>query len=188
IAMTIDDGKDSNIWIYDLSGTASMRQLTLAGANSNPVWTPDGQRIVFQSDREGDKGLFWQRADGSGTAERLTTAAKDEQHIAYSFTPDGKTLVIRTSRNDGDILMVPIDGDRKPKTLIGGPGVQSAASLSPDGRWIVYTSNESGGLAVFVQPFPPTGAKYLIAKGNTYASWSPDGKQLYYLDGAILPG
>jgi hypothetical protein len=192
IAMTIDDSKDSNIWIYDLSGTASMRQLTFAGANSNPVWTPDGQRIVFQSDREGDKGLFWQWADGSGTAERLTTAAKDEDHVAYSFTPDGKTLVFRTSRNDNDILLVPIDGDRKPKALIGGPGTQSGASLSPDGRWIVYASNESGGSAIFVQPFPPTGAKYLVAKGNpytyNYSSWSPDGKQLYYLEGGVTSG
>ncbi|MBZ5557278.1 MAG: hypothetical protein LAO77_08405 [Acidobacteriia bacterium] len=74
LAVAVNDGKEANIWVYDLSGTTSMRRLTFAGKNRSPIWTRDGQRVVFTSDREGDSGLFWQRADGSGEAERLPTA------------------------------------------------------------------------------------------------------------------
>jgi serine/threonine-protein kinase len=187
IAIGVDDGKESNIWIYDLSGAESMRRLTFVGANAFPVWTPDGQRVVFESDREGSKGLFWQRADGTGIPERLTTAAKDEDQMPLSWTTDGKTLAFWTSHNDGDIWTVSVDGDRKPKALIEAPHNQQYASLSPDGRWIAYTSNDSNSRVpceVFVQPFPPTGAKYLISTataGGLYPVWSPDGKQLYYV-------
>jgi serine/threonine-protein kinase len=186
IAIGIDDGKESNIWIYDLSGAASMRRLTFAGANAFPVWTPDGQRVVFESDREGSKGLFWQRADGNGISERLTTAAKDEDQMPLSWTPDGKTLAFRTSQNDGDIWTVSIDGDHKPKALIEAPHYQGYANFSPDGRWIAYASTEANkGNEIFVQPFPLTGAKYLISMaGGGYPVWSPDGKQLYYLQNA----
>ena len=72
VALGIDDVKGANIWIYDLSGASSIRQLTFGGRNRFPVWTADGQRVAFQSDREGDRGIFWQRADGTDTAQRLT--------------------------------------------------------------------------------------------------------------------
>ena len=66
IAFATDDGKEAIVWIYELGGTASMRQLTFGGKNRFPIWSADGQRVAFQSDREGDLGIFWQRADGSG--------------------------------------------------------------------------------------------------------------------------
>src|SRR5262249_55499568 len=69
VAFGIEDGKEAAVWIYELSGARSMRRLTVGGANRYPVWTPDGKRIAFQSDREGDFGIFWQLADGSGMAE-----------------------------------------------------------------------------------------------------------------------
>jgi eukaryotic-like serine/threonine-protein kinase len=72
VAFGTDDGKEAIVWIYDLAGTTSMRQLTFGGRNRFPIWSADGQHVAFQSDREGDLGIFWQRADGTGAAERLT--------------------------------------------------------------------------------------------------------------------
>ena len=67
-----DDGKEQIVWIYDLDGKTSLRRLTFGGKNFVPIWSADSQRVMFQSDREGDLGLFWQRADGTGVAERVT--------------------------------------------------------------------------------------------------------------------
>jgi dipeptidyl aminopeptidase/acylaminoacyl peptidase len=92
VAIGTDDGKVANVWIYDLSGTTAARQLTFGGRNKYPVWTADGKRVAFQSDRETDLAIFWQLADGTGTAERLTKPDKDTAHIPESASPDGKTL------------------------------------------------------------------------------------------------
>ena len=76
----------SDIWTYDLSGTTEIRRLTFDGKSRFPVWSSDSRRVTFQSARDGDRGIFWQFADGSGTAERLTTAAADEEHVPESWS------------------------------------------------------------------------------------------------------
>src|SRR5262249_16629014 len=118
-AIEVDDGKEVFIAIYDLSGTQAMRRLTFGGKNTGPLWANDGQRIIFQSDREGDGGLFWQRADGSGSAERLTTPEKGE-HFADAASPDGKVITVTVG---GAIWTLSLDGDRKLKVLIPKPAV-----------------------------------------------------------------
>ena len=86
------------ISIYDLKGAGPARRLTFGGRNSFPLWTPDGRRITFQSNREGDRGIFWQLADGTGPAERLT---KPDSLLAElrpeAWSPDGKTLALSMS-------------------------------------------------------------------------------------------
>ena len=84
VAFGSEDGKEANIWIYELGGTIAPRQLTVGGANRYPVWSADGERVAFQSDREGDLGIFWQRADGAVyprnsdiTPERQTLHRRD---------------------------------------------------------------------------------------------------------------
>ena len=86
LAFGTDDGKEAIVWVYDLSGTSAPRRLTFGGGNRFPIWSGDGQRVVFQSDREVDPGLYWQRADGTGTAERLTTPDKGTAHIPESWS------------------------------------------------------------------------------------------------------
>ena len=93
VAFGSEDDREAIVWVYALAGTSSMRRLTLGGKNRHPVWSPDGQRIAFQSDREGDLAIFWQRADGSGPAERLTKPEESTAHIPESWSPDGKTLL-----------------------------------------------------------------------------------------------
>ena len=75
IAVGRNNGQESDIWTYDLSGATEIRRLTFDGNNRFPVWFSDSRRVAFQSARDGDRGIFWQNADGTGTAERLTTAA-----------------------------------------------------------------------------------------------------------------
>jgi Tol biopolymer transport system component len=186
-AIEVDDGKEVFIAIYDLSGIQAMRRLTFGGKNTNPLWTRDGQRIIFQSDREGDGGLFWQRADGSGSPERLTTPEKGVLHFADAASPDGKVITVTAS---GGIWALSLDGDRKLKLLIPRPasgGFVGRSAFSPDGHWLAYQSNQLSGAnrsQIYVQPFPPTGSQFQItrsASGNGRALWSPDGKQIFYL-------
>jgi Tol biopolymer transport system component len=86
------------VWIYDLSGVTSMRRLTLGSRNRLPVWSTDGEHVAFQSDRDGDLGIFLQRADGTTAAERLTKPDKDTAHVPESWSPDGKTLLFSVAK------------------------------------------------------------------------------------------
>jgi serine/threonine-protein kinase len=188
LAVEVKDGKDVDIWVYDLSGTTAMRRLTFSGKNRTPIWTRDGQRVVFTSDREGDSGLFWQRGDGSGPAERLTTAEAGVFHTPDSWSPGGVLIFERSTTNaDTSLWTLSIDGDRRPKPLVEPPTRSSfvdASTFSPDGKWFVYEAGDaSAGVRVYAQPFPPTGAKYEISPNlSADPQWSPDGKQILYLD------
>src|SRR5262249_5309169 len=86
VAFGSDDGREANIWIYDLDGASSPRRLTFAGKNSFPIWSSDGGRVAFQSDREGDLAIFWQPAEVSGAAERLTRPETGTAHIPESWS------------------------------------------------------------------------------------------------------
>jgi serine/threonine-protein kinase len=177
-----DDGKDRIVWIYDLSDASPIHKLTFEGHNESPLWTRDSQRVVFNSDREGDEGLFWQRADG-GSAERLAKAEQGIRPQPASWSPDGKVLILSTRTGTGQgISMLSLGADQKPTLVLKAPA--NNASLSPDGRWLAYHSNESGRNEVYVQPFPPAGEKHQITTtGGTNPLWSPDGKELFFLRG-----
>ena len=182
VAVATEDSKEAAIWIAELSGSGLPRRLTFEGRNVAPIWTRDGQFVTFQSDREGDRGLFQQRADGAGTAERLTKAEPTTQHFPDSWSPDGKTLTFRVAAEVNSIWTWSREGDRMPRHLLQGNRSYVTSEFSPDGRWLAYGSNELDGLQfnVFVQPFPPTGAKYQMSP--TPAStpvWSPDGKRVF---------
>jgi serine/threonine-protein kinase len=183
IAVQTDDGKDANVWIYELSRTTSVRRLTNGGRNRFPIWSSDSQRVAFQSDREGDLGIFWQPADGSGTAERLTKPDKDTAHVPESWSPDGKRFIFAVTKGSTNTLWTFSLPDKK---AVPFGDVQSmflpAASFSPDGRWVAYTAAvaDASGISVFVQPFPITGPKYLVAGLGIHPWWSPDGKELLY--------
>ena len=187
VAFDTDDGKEAIVWIYDLAGTSSMRRLTFGQKNRFPIWSGDGQRIAFQSDREGDLGIFWQRADGTGTAERLTRPEQGTSHVPESWSPDGKRFLFAATKGSSISLWAFVLEDRK-ATPFGD--VQSRnpinAVFSPDGRWVAYYSNETGRDAIYVQPFPLTGTKYQIPKNDPgqndhHPVWSSDGKELFYI-------
>ena len=182
LAVALEDGKGSDVWIYDLSGASPIRRLTFTGRNHLPIWSPDSRRIAFQSDRETDEAIFAQLADGSGTAERLTKPDQGTSHSPESWSPDGAQILFSATRGSTIAVWTLSLADRKTAPF---GGVQSSeptnAAFSPDGRWVAYSSTE-GGRRLLVQPFPATGAKYEIAPQGTQPIWSPDGK------GLIWPG
>ena len=173
------------LWIYDLAGDTQIQQLTFDRDNQRPVWTPDSQRITFASDREGTMSLYGMPADGSGVQERLTTAEEGTFHWAGSWSPDGQTLLLNVQRQlatDWDIWTLSANG-RETQSLYDTPDtIYLGAELSPDGRWLAYGAGSvSTDTDIYVEPFPPTGARHRISQnGGYWPLWSPDGDQLFY--------
>jgi serine/threonine-protein kinase len=135
IAFATDDGKEANVWIYDRGETASRRQLTLEGRNRFPIWSADGQRVAFQSDREGDLGIFWQRADGSDSAQRLTKPPdQDTAHVPESWSPNGELLFAAIKGSSVSLWAYSLrDRKETPFADVQSP-YRINAAFSPNGR------------------------------------------------------
>jgi serine/threonine-protein kinase len=174
VVLDSEDDKDSIVWVYELSGRSAIRQLTFGGKNRAPIWSHDAQWILFQSDREGDLAIFRQRADGSGAAERLTKPDAGAAHWPQSMTPDGAHLLFSVTKDPAPpSLWTMTMKDRRTEAL---SGVQAReAVFSPDGRWLAY---QTSGTGVFVEPFPRTGAQYLVPQGGGHPFWSPAGDEI----------
>ncbi|HEU5181198.1 MAG TPA: protein kinase [Candidatus Polarisedimenticolia bacterium] len=181
-----------DIWIKDLGRETLSRLTRLPGRNNIPVWTPDGQGIVFFSYGHDAQGIYWVRYDGTGEPQRLMEMGGDFLS-PYSFSPDGKRLAYSSYKNGSErceIWTVPIEGDRdhprsgRPELFLSGDSFADGPAFSPDGRWLAYFSNESGGYEVYVRPFPGPGERVQVSTGGgTRPLWSPDGRRLYFLDG-----
>ena len=173
------------IWLYDFSREALTRLTFEGNLNNRPVWTPDGKRIAFYSDKDGPLNLYWQMADGSGRSERLTTA--DHTHVPHSWSPDGRFLAfqdVAPGNNDSWILNL---ADRKVQPFVQTPFGKTNARFSPDGRWMVYESNQSGRNEIYVRPYPGPGGQWLISTdGGTEAVWNPNGRELFYRQGNAM--
>jgi serine/threonine-protein kinase len=181
VAYFIDDGKESNIWLYNLSGTSAPRRLTFGGKNRFPIWSGTGQRIAFQSDREGDAAIYAQRADISGVAERLTKPEQSTVHIPESWSPNGETLLFSVTKGSDTTLWTLSLRDKKTSEFAGiRSTTPTDAVFSPDGRWVAYISTtaytQPRHLELDVQPFPPNGEKYLISSGvGIHPVWASNG-------------
>jgi serine/threonine-protein kinase len=184
IAVGTNDGTAANIWVYDRSGASAIRQLTFMGKNRYPVWSPDSQFVTFQSDREGDLGLFRQRADGSGSVERLTKADSGTAHLPTSWSPDGNALLLEIVKDPGRTLAA---YSRRDATItqvgdIGLPGRGQTidATFSPDGRWLAYTGRSEGDFLLIVAPFPVTASTRFLMGNGMHSVWAHDGKTLFF--------
>jgi Tol biopolymer transport system component len=134
----------------------TLTRLTLTGLNATPPWTPDGKQIVFMSIREGNYKVYWKAADGAGK-DVLLVSVPDGVLFPSSWADNGKTLVLAewNIQNQGfDIGMLSMEGDRKSKSLLNEEYHEAQPQISVDGRWMVYTSNESGQNQIYVRPFP----------------------------------
>ena len=170
---------EAQIWIYDLA-RETLTRLTFGLPANTPLWTPDGTRIAYQTGGGGaNGGMYWQPADGSGGAERLTSA--DRQHVNGSWSPDGKYLAfVEISDKSGRDISVLQVSDRGPKPFVRTPFNETAPQFSPDGRWLAYASDESGRFEIYVQPFPSPGRKWQISTdGGTEPVWASTGELFY---------
>ena len=169
IALETRDGKQTAISVYDLSGTSSLRRLTFGGNNRLPIWSADGKRLAFQSDRDGDRAIFWQPVDG-GTAERLTRPEPGTAHVPESWAPRADVFLFSATRESASTLWTFSVRDRKAARFsdVASPAFPTDAVFSPDGHWVAYQAGDQtlGEATTYIEPFPATGAKYEIARGG----------------------
>jgi len=195
LAVDFSDGTNLDIWVYDLERETLSRLTFDEGGDRNPVWTPDGRYVTFSSNRQGGVGdIYWKRADGTGEAERLTESSNYQ--VPSSWSPDGKLLVFWEENLDtqSDLWMLPMEEDEhgalkpgKPKQFLRTSAREDGGNISPDGHWLAYGSNESGRYEVYVRPFPGPGGKWQIsADGGDFATWSPNGRELFYRTLGVL--
>jgi serine/threonine-protein kinase len=181
VALDIRD-QESDIWILDL-GRNVLRRLTFdPGVDGIPAWTPDGSRVLFNSQVGGGaRELFWQSADGRGKAERLIQSAFTES--VTSVTKDGRQAVLYETAASRDIKLLSLDDGHEIRPLIATPSDERNGDLSPDNRWLAYDSNESGQFEVYVRPFPDvnSGRWQVSSGGGSRPLWSRDGRELFYL-------
>ena len=170
-----------DIWVRDLSRGVNSRFTFGAGVNLSPLWSPDGSRIVFTAEREGASSLLEKSATGQGEEKPLLKST-DGRVIATDWSRDGKYIAYSHRGKEGwDVFVLPIFGDRKPIPVVRTPFLDINASFSPDGRFIAYTSNESGRSEIYVQTFPDAGGKWQVSTaGGLDASWRADGKEVFF--------
>jgi serine/threonine-protein kinase len=190
LAIDISASGNLDVWVYEWARDTLTRLTFDPSGDRNPVWTPDGRRIVFASAR-GDKStfnLYWQRADGTGDTQ-LLTESKNLQYPA-SWHPGGKFLAFEENRpqTGWDLLTLPMEGDEvsgwkpgKPTVFLNSPANEREPMFSPDGRWLAYESSESGRYEVYVRPFPGPGGKWQISTGGgANATWSRARHELFF--------
>jgi Tol biopolymer transport system component len=189
VARLSRDRQPSQIGIYDLSGAAAVRPLVSPGSNRWPIWSPDGRRVTFTSfsAREHDSGLFWQLADGTGPAERLTRPEPGTWHVPNAWSSNGRTLLFEAGNSTLPWTLWTLSlPDRKIERF--GPlesGHTINATFAPNGRWVAYGIGEGPESRIYVEPFPRTGDQHVVTTNGPAWSpfWSPDGNELFYASG-----
>jgi serine/threonine-protein kinase len=187
IAVNVASGSDQDwdIWVYDIARDTLNRR-TLNASNVAPSWSPDGQHIAFRRVEGNRSGLSWIPSDGNGSPEPLLTTNMPSTPTSWSL--DGKALLFYQGLPLGtDAWMLPLPqrrGEPEPKPLPLIQGRASTPQLSPDGRWIAYSSVESMMQQIYIQPYPPSGAKYQIStEGGNSPRWARNGRELFFRRG-----
>jgi Tol biopolymer transport system component len=182
--------EEEDLWVWDLA-RETLRRLTFTPALERyAVWTPDGEGIIFDSQRDGAANLYRRAADGTGPVERLTESATNQRPQAIS--PDGRELVYReVVAGNRDLFRLTLDASGRAAPLVATEFNEWTADLSPDGRWLAYDSAASGQPEVYVRPYPEVeagGLWQVSTAGGTRPRWGPDGRELFYLTAAGLMG
>jgi dipeptidyl aminopeptidase/acylaminoacyl peptidase len=172
-----------DIWVLDIARGALTR-LTFTGAAALPIWTPDGRRVCYVNSGS-TRAAFCQSADGTGQPQTLVTAGG--LIAVSSISPDGSRalLTVSTGKTGSDIMIATIGSSPEVRPLIATPYDESYATVSLDGHWLVYQSNESGRLEIYVRPFPDVekGRWQVSTEGAVEPRWSSNGRELFFFNG-----
>ncbi|OGU68854.1 MAG: hypothetical protein A3H45_09005, partial [Ignavibacteria bacterium RIFCSPLOWO2_02_FULL_55_14] len=196
VAVSVVDTRSRNedIWIYDLTRNIQTRFTFDPAADNNPVWSPDGSRIVFSSRRKTSFDLYQRASSGAGGEELLLETDRNKSSSDWSL--DGRFVLysVTDPKSLTDLWILPLWGpakptgpsqatdDQKPIPFLQTVFFEYGLVMSPDNRWIAYGSNESGSGQVYVRPFPGPGGKYQVsASGGSRPRWRRDGKELFYV-------
>ena len=154
------------------------------------MWTPDGLRLIFSSERAGIRNLYWQAANTTGAVERLAESASWQQ--ASGVSPDGRRLIFteRSPATAEDIMQLELDGTHRVTPVLQSPFAERNGVVSPDGRWLAYEANDSGRFEISVRPFPDVNSGHwqVSAAGGTRPLWTRSGRELIYVSptGALM--
>jgi serine/threonine protein kinase len=171
------DGHNVDIWIRNLSSDAAVRMTFRRGLNQQPVWSPNGKQLAFCSNEDVAWGLSYKNADGSGE-EQYILRPIDGRIMFWDWSPDGQDRLVG---KDEALYYLHGDSPELKPLLPARNGVHNA-QFSPDGRWIAYSSNETGTREIYISPFPSVSSKWLVSRGGgTEPRWRHDGKELFYL-------
>jgi Tol biopolymer transport system component len=180
LAETRPDAAGGDIWIFDLSRNTSTRFTFGTARDDNSIWSPDSNSIVYASARGGVQNLYVKSANGA-EQERLLLKS-DYSDYPTDWSRDGKYILYTESKNGSDIWVLPLAGDKKPIPFLTTSFFENQARFSSDGRWIAYTSDESGGARqVYVQGFPDKTGKWQVStSGGTDPHWTKNGREIVY--------
>lgn len=179
-----------DVWVFDLRRGTQTR-LTFDGKNAYPIWTPDGKKIIYAtfSDDKPDVNrgiradiLKIKAADNSGPEQNLLPSPSDFAAFP-SISADGRHLVFQSNgaKTGWDVWGVDLQGERKPFPLVQTPFLELLPSISPDGKWVAYISNETGRTEVYITTFAGDGAKWQVSTdGGREPRWRGDGKELFF--------
>jgi len=189
IAYSATVAGNMDVYVLEWARKARSRLTFDAVQDVAPVWSADGKRIIYASARDGGAAnLYWQPSDGTGSAERLTTGPN--QQWPYAVTRDGQTLVYieQGPKTSFDIYSIPLTGDRTPRGLLTSQADERRPTLSPDGKWMAYQSDESGSFEIFVRPFPDVNAGrwQVSAGGGASPLWGADIGEILYRQGQTV--
>jgi Tol biopolymer transport system component len=180
LSLTVLKDGNFDIWVYDLERGVPTRLTFDDAPETEQVWSPDGRYLAFSSGRAGADNVYRKRADGSGEEERLTTS--DNPMWPNSWSSDGRTIAIAGMGPSGnfDVTMLSL-ADKKIEPLVNSNFREADPSISPDGRWLAYSSNESGRLEVYVRPYPSGAGRWQVSdNGGGFPRWSGKGRELFY--------
>ena len=174
----------SDVWMADLTRPGIRNKVTTDPArDTRPLWTPDGERVVFESWRTGRPELFQKAADGTGQAESILTLEGAIFFYPYQWTPDGRSLIVnyRTPEMGTDNGVLSFDGEPNWHPLVPTPAGEGNPTISPNGAWIAYRSDETGEDVLYVARFPTLEDRQPFTSGGAWAPmFSLDGKELFY--------
>jgi len=184
LAFATGNPEESTIWLQTLSGGTPTRFTFAAGRNGNPIWSPDGSRVLYGHQNQSGylTTTVVRLSNGAGKEEVLLPerVVNGVNQFPYDWSSDGKWVVFRNDAPTPDLWIFPAGGDGKPVPFVRGSSAETEARFSPDGKFVVYQSDESGLSQVYVQPMPPNGSKWQVSRsGGQTPRWK--GSEIFYI-------